>query len=300
MSRTFCLLALGIMMQGCEQIFEPLEADDPQMGVSATFSPLVDVADPDLGFMVFLTPVVPFSAGPNDSFIEGALVELYSGNQLLTTFVEGSIGPRRVYASFLKPEPGKSYTLRISDPEYGVAEATDRLPGAVTASILGYSDLELTDLPENKQRINFTIELEIEDKPIEEDYYHIYLEYRLTSDPSNRRFFQIANAEQNDPAITPFLLSQSILLDGRQFDGEKKTLKLTCQADLDPGEEILNVQSEFRHVSFNYYQFHRTQAIQVSNGGSPVVEPTPLFSNVSGGVGFFGGFNPTRDTIQLN
>lgn len=287
-------------LSSCEQIFEPLEQDEKTMAISATFSPLVDVANPDLGFLVFLTPVVPFSEGPNNSTISTAQVDLYAGNQFIQTMISGTIGNRNVYASFEKPEIGKLYTIQVNDPVYGQAEASDRLPAVIEAQILGFDHLVYTDLPEGKQRVVFTLDVELLDRPIEDNYYHVYLEYRLKSDPDFRRFFQVANAENNDPALTPYLLNQSILLDGRLFDSETKSFKLTCQADLDQGQEILNVQAEFRHVSFNYYQFHRTQAIQVSNGGSPVAEPTPLHSNIKGGVGFFGGFNPVRDTIQLN
>ncbi len=302
--RVFLRCWIGVLIllsiPGCEQIFEPIEDEEKMMAVSATFSPLVDVSNPDLGFLVFLTPVVPFSDGPNDDFLADALVELRVGNEPPETLLAGTIGTRSVYASFTKPQIGKAYTLRIQDDLYGEVEATDRLPAIIDGAIDGYADLVQTDLPEGKKRIVFTLDLHIQDRPIEDNFYHIYVEYRLKSDPGFRRFFQVSNAENNDPSLTPYLLNQSILMDGQLFDGQKKQLKLICQADLDPGQEIKDVQVEMRHVSSHYYEFHRTQAIQVSNGGSPVAEPTPLYSNVKGGVGFFGGFNPTRDTIQLN
>ncbi|MCF8236598.1 MAG: DUF4249 domain-containing protein [Saprospiraceae bacterium] len=297
----FCVGGMFLLLlPGCEQIFEPLEEEEHIMAVSATFSPLVDVANPDIGFIVFLTPVVPFSEGPNADFLADAQVELIAGNQSLGPFVVGTIGTRNVYASFVKPEIGKTYTIKIIDPIYGKAEATDRLPAMIEGAIDGVADLVTTDLPEGKKRVVFNLDMHAQDRPFEDNFYHIFVEYRLKSDPGFRRFFQVSNAENNDPSLTPYLLNQSILMDGQMFDGQKKQLKLTCQEDLEPGQEIKNVQVEIRHVSANYYEYHRTQAIQVSNGGSPVAEPTPLFSNVKGGVGFFGGFNPTRDTIQLN
>ncbi len=288
-----------LLLTGCEQIFEPIEDDEYVMAVSATFSPLVDVTNPDLGFLVFLTPVVPFSEGPNANFLADARVELIAGNQPAELMLTGTIGTRNVYASLTKPEIGKTYTIKIEDPIYGKAEATDRLPAKIEGEIDGLSNLVETDLPEGKKRVVFTLDLHVKDRPIEDNFYHVYVEYRLKSDPGFRRFFQVSNAENNDPSLTLYLLNQSILMDGQLFDGQKKQLKLTCQAELDPGQEIQDVQVEMRHVSPNYYEFHRTQAIQVSNGGSPVAEPTPLFSNVKGGVGFFGGFNPTRDTIPF-
>lgn len=291
------LLFLGLT--SCEQIFEPIGDDEQKLAVSATFSPLVDVANPGLGFLVFLSPTVPFSQGPNSSLIADAQVDLFVGNQHLESLITGTIGTRNVYASFTPPEIGKLYTLQIYHPDFGYVEASDRLPTVIEGGINGFENLVYTDLPEGKRRVVFTLDVSLKDRPIEDNYYHLFIEYRLESDPNFRRFFQVANAENNDQAITPYLLNQSILLDGRLFDGELKTLRLICQAELEPGEIIRNVQAEFRHASSHYYQFHRTQAIQVSNGGNPVGEPTPLYSNVIGGVGFFGGFNPTRDTIKL-
>lgn len=292
-------MAFTGFLVSCEQPFEPVIPSEPTLAVSATCSPLVDVANPGLGFMVFLTPVLAFSDGPSNAFIENATVELYSGNLYLQTMVSGTIGTRRVYASFIKPEVGKPYTIRITAPGYGTAEASDRLPSVINARIAGYNGLSVTDLPEGKSRVVFNLLLEVSDRPIEDDYYHVFIEYRTKSDPGFRRFFQLSNAENNDPSLTPYLLNQSFLLDGRLFDGETKVVQLACEADLDAGEELLNVQAEVRHASASYYAFHRSQAIQVSNGGSPVVEPTVLFSNVEGGVGFFGAFNPTRDTLTF-
>ncbi len=298
-STLLSIVVASLCFTSCEQIFEPIGDEEKRLAVSATFSPLVDVANPGLGFLVFLSPIVPFSEVPNNALISDAEVDLFEGNHHLESFITGKIGNRNVYASFTQPEIGKLYTLQIYHPDYGYVEASDRLPSLIEARINGFENLVYTDLPEGKRKVVFTLDVQLKDRPIEDNYYHLFIEYRLESDPGFRRFFQVTNAENNDPAITPYLLNQSILLDGRLFNGELKTLRLTCQAELEPGEEIRNVQAEFRHASLHYYQFHRTQAIQVSNGGSPVIEPTPLYSNVIGGVGFFGGFNPTRDTIQL-
>jgi hypothetical protein len=285
--------SLGLL-PACESPFDPGDLKESRMAISATCSPTQ-------GFLVFVSPVTPLIDHSETDLIENATVNLYSGGQFLSALTLAMLGDRKVFYSAQKPQDGFTYTLEIEAPGYISLDVSDRQPGKPDATLKGYTDLQKLDLPEGDTRYVAIVEIEINDRPIESNFYHLFLEAHLL-DANNKRFFTLAaltNAENNDASLTPYVLNQSLLVDGNAFDGLSKRIKVRVEFSFPAGLLFQDLQMDMRQVSPAYYQFHKSHIAQLNNGSNPVAEPFALYTNVNNGYGFFGGFNSTRDTLTF-
>jgi len=54
---------------------------------------------------------------------------------------------------------------------------------------------------------------------------------------------------------------------------------------------------KFCTIDRSHFEFWRTEETQVGNNGNPFGSPAPVLSNITGGLGIWGGYNATYDTI---
>lgn len=297
-SRTFALvsvlLVLGSLLPGCERPFVADDLREPTLALSGTYSP-------DQGFLVFLSPLTPFTETNPSPLIEQAEVRLSSGGVHLGFLQPALLADRPVFYLGLEPQPNIPYTLDVRVPGYPSLTVTDRLPLPAAARMREVYRIEKTGLPLGATKYVVNLRLELEDRPIVDNYYHLFLEARL-KDQSGQAYFVLStlkNALNSDPAISPYVLNESLLLDGRYFDGQTKVLDLQSQFEVPQGLQLQHLEMDLRHVSFPYYQFHLTHHAQLVGQLNGLSEPVQLYSNVPQGRGFFGGFIATRDSLKV-
>ena len=54
---------------------------------------------------------------------------------------------------------------------------------------------------------------------------------------------------------------------------------------------------KFCSIDRAHFEFWRTEESQVGNNGNPFGSPQPVHSNIKGGLGIWGGYSPTYDTV---
>jgi len=54
---------------------------------------------------------------------------------------------------------------------------------------------------------------------------------------------------------------------------------------------------KFCSIDRAHFEFWRTEEMQVGNNGNPFGSPAPVTSNIQGGLGIWGGYNATFDTV---
>lgn len=54
---------------------------------------------------------------------------------------------------------------------------------------------------------------------------------------------------------------------------------------------------KFCSIDRAHFEFWRTEETQVGNNGNPFGSPAPITSNIEGGLGIWGGYSPSYDTI---
>ena len=289
------VLAVLLLLMGCETRFDLELPEEPTLAVSSSFSP-------QTGFEVFLTPVLPFAQGPNDDLITSADVKVIAGtNERSLTVQEDFVGRRRYVSVGFIPVAGAAYDLLITDSIYGTLTATDRIPLGTEGELSDAQLISADTLTDGRVRLNYHVTFRFDDRDFVADFYHLFLEVHFL-DNANNAFFglsEITNVGGTDPSLSFYLSEQSILLDGSFFDGLTKEYRLGVSFTLPPGGELQSLQSDFRHVSEDYYQYYLSQAAQVNTGGSATIQPTQLYSNIDGGEGVFAGFYMDRDTLMF-
>jgi hypothetical protein len=288
------LAAWMLFMVACERPFSSDDLTENQLALNATFSP-------EQGFLVFISPVTPFSQTNPAPLLEQAEVRVTSGGLHFGTLLPARLGDRPVFYLSTPPQENIPYTLEVRVPGHPPISANDRLPLRANARLLEAYQVEKTLLPQGGTRYVVKLQMELEDRPIADNYYHLFLEARL-KDASGQNYFvlsTIKNALNNDPSLSPYVLNESLLVDGRRFDGQTKMLDLQCQFEVPEGFTLQHLEMDLRHVSFPYFRFHQTHYAQLISAVNSLSEPVALYSNVQHGRGFFGGFVSTRDTLVI-
>ena len=54
---------------------------------------------------------------------------------------------------------------------------------------------------------------------------------------------------------------------------------------------------KFCSIDRNTFEFWRTEETQVQNNGNPFGSPAPISGNIKGGLGIWGGYAASYDTI---
>ena len=55
--------------------------------------------------------------------------------------------------------------------------------------------------------------------------------------------------------------------------------------------------TKFSAIDRSHFQFWRSEETQVGNNGNPFGSPAPVTGNINGGLGIWGGYSTTFDTI---
>lgn len=73
-----------------------------------------------------------------------------------------------------------------------------------------------------------------------------------------------------------------------EAEGEKGYFKL--------GDTVI---AKFCTIDMNHYLFWRSFDTQLASNGNPFASPAPLKSNINGGLGIWGGYSPSFDTLII-
>lgn len=93
-------------------------------------------------------------------------------------------------------------------------------------------------------------------------------------------------------------------INGKSFDfGYNRGAYPNSQKDDDNNDERGyfkrgdTIAVKFCTIDRAHFEFWRTEETQVGNNGNPFGSPAPVLSNIHGGLGIWGGYNATFDTI---
>jgi hypothetical protein len=211
------------------------------------------------------------------------------------------------------PEPGRQYTVRVSAPDLGTAEATDRVPPVPPMRL----ETEKTSglVPNDYNR---ALQLTIDDPPNTDNYYHIRLQkngyFRDGTSIDTTGVTDMRFQTRNRPILDEMeqvLENNGQYYYGRDatftdvlFGGTRHTLRLLVgdgqgiysnpeEGDGYPRVEYILYVSV---LSEDAYQFDRTKRIFEQADGNPFAEPVDIHSNVEGGYGVVAGRH--TDTLR--
>ncbi|MEP0548141.1 MAG: DUF4249 domain-containing protein [Rhodothermales bacterium] len=219
-----------------------------------------------------------------------------------------------VYRSLsgLRPEPGRSYTLRVDAPGLPSVRATTRLPEPITFAVR--VDGVAEDVP-GRGRIARVV-VTVPDPPGPQAYalgiqqtvrfqdgtsYVQPLPFSSVDQVLRESFDRLDVAVDIDVDIDQgqrTFYGRALLRDAT-FAGTTRQIPLdlvifdTGSAERDPVVVTLAVLDD------DYVRYQQTLALQDINGDNPFAEPVRIHSNVEGGLGVFAGYAGSSVVVDI-
>ncbi|GAB3265297.1 hypothetical protein GCM10027347_32920 [Larkinella harenae] len=218
-------------------------------------------------------------------------------------------------------EAGKTYQLRVQAGTQSVtASCTVPKPISIASARLD-SSREQTPFNNNQPWI-YDVRLTWQDPVGQENYY------RVAGEVSTNQWVTLTTFTPNGPlrdTIQRYLPLQSLIFFGnteqhisdRNRDGQvitspkgtipnyltysyvDTTSKMSYSGNAPITKRPVAVTVMLLHVDRHYYEYHRTLQQQNDIDGNPFAEPVLISTNIEGGLGCFGAYNRTINTVTL-
>ncbi len=169
-----------------------------------------------------------------------------------------------------KIKAGNTYTLHVTTPDGKEASASTSIPFVVAIKSADYK-LVSSMYGDSIYNLNFTFQ-----DPSGQDNYFKFGAYVLVHDTVLDRLISWSG---NENMATYFERDGNLI---------SETMDVYRSFEFLNPTEIRFIDFRLMHVTREFYLYH--QSIQ-NYGGGPFTEPNVAFTNITGGVGVFAGFN---------
>ena len=291
-----CLLAVATV-SACETVVQvKLPTHEARLVAHSLFVP-------DSLWRVNVSTTAPSTGFQEPGFVDDAVVEIWDGDRRVERLAP--IGQGTYTSASNRPEPEKTYTLRVSAPEMGQSEGTGAVPPAARIAAFEQQIADEDTGGDFGRRI-MRILLTVDDPPGVRNYYGLQvLQDRrvinnatgeITSLPRNTFTFA-----SNDPALgEPDVFNpdkttyKETIFSDDLFDGRPHTIDFELEYTLDRRETDVKIERSFvvlfMTVSTDYFDYWKTSELQNTVGDNPFAEPVRVHSNMTGGLGIFAGY----------
>lgn len=202
-----------------------------------------------------------------------------------------------IYRSNITPQPGKTYTLKISAPGFESAESTFRFPDLVENIEASTDFVPLADY-------RLSVQVKFKDVPDQRNYYEAYLIQKIKRSYTyynglGQPFTQIDTLLDRTRIyyeFTDFYDYKSLFSDiyctaGCALDG-------SAQSYYGENAEVVEAKVEVLNISPDYYEYLTTSHLQGSSYDDPTSQPVQPFNNIKNGYGIFAGYSRTYFKIK--
>lgn len=292
-------LLAAVLCAACETVVEvPMPPHERQLVAQGFFTA-------ESLWVVRVSHTVGYTAAEAPGMVDDAVVEVWEGGQRLIDLARQDSGT--YVATGRGPNPGKTYTLRVSAPGYAPTEGRDALPILPPVHAFGETPMAPPDSLSRRRRTH--VEITLEDPPGARNFYGL-LVFQLRAREDRRPAGQITPLppmlfpfESDDPAFgeseldfidTEKILYREAFFGDELFDGRRYTLDFDVQYDAPAPEADFVIRRAFAVVLFSvtedFYRYWNTASRQMVTGVNPFAEPLRVHSNLTAGFGVFAGF----------
>jgi hypothetical protein len=301
------LLLLVTILSACESLITDIPANElprteSKLVIQSFISPQVSRIN------VVVTESVPlFSDHANKGgVVRNALVKISDGTSEVTIPYDSASSLYSIEKTVFPIEASKTYSLFVSDGSR-VATAMCTVPAK---QVLASSYKIDTSFSSNAfdQDTSLTLQMTWNDIPGDSSYYRVKgsvdLEYSVAEGNSAATF-----VERRVKNRFNFNWDETIGRNDYQSDGNLDGATFTSpigrtllpnvttydfgngnQFTVYPKAKIALVMMEIYHTDVHYFKYHRSLEMRGSSD-NPFIEPTLIYSNVSGGLGCFAAYN---------
>ena len=217
------------------------------------------------------------------------ITDLNTGKEglLMYSFLNGGS-----YKSNFKPKLGNKYSLSIEYGDFPLVYGQLEIPKSFKANKATWRDST------NKDSLGFytgTISFTINDPSDELNFYEIGI-FRYQA-LLNEWILMPVIPENPEIAADPVTNSDgALILEDVDFNGQTKLLKFSTPYGYSSGfpyKFLVVVKS----LSPDYFKYMKSLGDYQTQGG-PFSDPSPIFTNMKGGIGICAGASITKDTIR--
>lgn len=295
MKWTLCIIVFTISLFACntgDQL--PVPVDKPELVVYCWMNP-------NKIFSVNISLSDPLNAQPQTVVRKDCIVEIQipgKGSEILYSLKDGNYISTGMY-----PEPGKLYKMKIIDPVYGKVSSEETMPFLPANiqfedTLYKISEKVIGDYTTIKYKYSLQLPSTSVSIP---NFYQLLVqdEFLNQSGKDSLRTVTIDPTSENNTSIKVFnKVSLLINIEKATLEG-KSNIEFDFETShLTNIETPLNLQLELRCISSNYYKHFNSIYYQLKGSTNPLENPPPLFSNISNGLGLFGGYYPIRKDIK--
>ncbi|HOI88684.1 MAG TPA: DUF4249 domain-containing protein [Lentimicrobium sp.] len=257
-----------LLLTACEDLISDVDApvSSPKLVVNAVLIPEA----PDTEVYLFLsTPLyTPHQSGNLDT-VSNAVVIISSGNQQVTIPFDESSQCYRIEAGLFPVIAGQEYSLLITTPSGYRAEASCTIPADSPPA----PEVTARTVTEEYGNLSVSYSFRFRDIIGEGHYYATAMLTSLKDEFGNIY-----------PAFDPGFDRGERYSSDAHRDGEYFNFKTSSYY------EGVGQKTEFMAwiavTDRNYYMYHRS--VSSFEGEDPFSEPVPVFTNIKGGLGYFG------------
>lgn len=273
------LIAALVAFTGCEELLSDVDAPkiDPKIVVTSFISPEEEL----IQVTVSKTRAIydqQGSSGIDDLLVRDAHVMIYSNTDSVQLIFNSQTLKYQISQTSFPITPGATYHLKVSAPGGYLAEATCTVPLQM-APILEVTSIDSTNEFGSSA---FVINLRFKDIEGEENFYRVSMGTAY-------------GYEWGDLLPTSFAKGEGMVSD-KNKDGSYFTYS-TYEIYATPGYSVTQYFA-IDMTDYHYYQYHKT--IDQNDDDNPFAEPSPIYSNIEGGLGIFAAYREWKFSITLN
>ena len=306
------LLLLLTALPACEQVIEPdLPEHRPRLVLQAFFTfDGVWTAHVGRSFRMLDLRLAPYESRT----VADAEVELLAGDRVVSELAFSYSAQAYLFDGD-SLEAGETYSLQVSAPGFEAIRATDAVPRPVPTSILWFRAPASSRSGSGSG--DFSVKLEIEDPPGEENYYQVSL-YRVFAGRGASRIEY--SFSTNDPSIladnsvdgSPFEEGgfeggapyfRDTLFDGRTHRIELSTdfgSQIPRSRDPESESDLSGIHLQVLYISEAYYEYLKSARLHDYTQDNPFAEPLNVQGNVENGYGIFAGYSSRTFELTLD
>jgi Domain of unknown function (DUF4249) len=308
MSRFAVKLFFGCVLLGLVACEREIELDLPveqKLVLLSNFSP-------DSMFRVSLSAsiLINNASAQEPEYPADASIQLYENEIYIGDFVyrPGNALLVPAYILGVKPKPGSSYSIRASTPSYPAVSASNIIPPPVAMGPLLADDISVMEDDTRPGVFSYQLftALAASVSQDTQQYFHV-LAWRNMVEVSNgvvistyKRPLGISFGV-NIP-LTAIQHERGYLLDATAFRAETNGIPIRISFQHNSNTEWKTpVYVELRHVSQDYYRFHKSvgeQELIAPEQSLLSTEAYFIHNNIKGGIGNFSGYSMVLDSLD--
>jgi hypothetical protein len=196
---------------------------------------------------------------------------------------------------------GKNYKLVINQQGFKEITALSYLPNPVILNSAGYITGLAPGPNSGSTRARLTITFE---DPSEENFYFIRMSASridtMKIDSVNYVLYpsryDIYFEEPENSGDDQFFYNGGLLFTDQYINGKNVSMNLDFSEESIAGAQSIDLY--FSTVNKEYFKYFKTLGLQEGTGSNPFVEPVRVYSNVTNGLGIFGGTSTLKYKLK--